>query len=165
MMWTDQGLAAFRQQLQAWMVDLDLDERGLEELLGYNSQGYLVRMYLGVLPSSRPPSARFLARLKRAGFSDNGNLRPATFPHQVYSITSGVVAVADLPVGTVIFGTPRQCPECVAEAEEGLRPRARTYYVYAHPCQKYCSTEHRRAWHRRQRRAARERHASGRREE
>ncbi len=151
--WTDGQLKAWREALRAWMMERGYGPRELEDLLGYNSGGYLVRMYLGELETSRPPSARFVRRLEEVGFSPNGDGRQETFPADLRPVVApGVVAVADLPPGTVILGEPRQCPECAAEAEEGKRHPSRTWYVFPHPRQKYCSPEHRRAWRRRQRR-------------
>ncbi len=150
--WTEQQVGNFRKTLRAWMVERSLDPEELEGLLGYRSGGYLVRMYLGELETDRPPSLAFRKRLEDVGFSGNG--RGLDFPAELRSVPSGVVAAADLPSGTIVLGTPRQCPECVAEAEEGRRHPARTWYVFAHPNQKYCSPEHRRAWYRRRRRKA-----------
>ena len=134
------------------MMEHGLGPRELEKLLGYRSNGYLVRMYLGELETDRRPSARFLERLKAAGFSPDGDgvdadtdLRPVT--------AAGIVAVDDLPPGTVILGHPRQCPECAAEADEGKRHPARTWYVFPHPQQRYCSPKHRRAWYKRRKKA------------
>ena len=142
--WTEADLIAFRQRLQDWMDEQGIGPQELEQQLGYSSGGCLVRMYLGELETSRAPSATFVARLKEAGFSPNGGHRPTT-PDQLHRIRAGVVAVADLPPGTVVLGEPRQCPECLAEVEEGTRHPARTWYVFPHPNQRYCCLRHRRA--------------------
>jgi hypothetical protein len=154
--WSEQRLRAFQDRLRAWMAERDLDAWALGELLGYRSNGLLVRMYLGDLETTRVPSAPFLERLKEAGFSGNGAGDEPIFPTELHPVVSGVVAVTSLTPGTVILGQPRQCPECLAEAEEGERHPARTWYIFAHPRQRYCSVEHRRAWYRRQRKRARD---------
>ncbi len=151
--WDEVTLTAFREALRLFMAEQGLTPQTLEEQLGYHSSGYLVRTYLGEVEQPLPPSQRFLDRLEHIGFSfsPNGHNSPARLTF--HPLPTGVVAVADLPPGTVILGQPRQCPECAAEAEEGKRHPARTWYVFAHPNQRYCSPEHRRAWYRRQKRS------------
>jgi hypothetical protein len=152
MPWDEVTLTTFREALRLFMLEHELTPQGLEGQLGYRSGGYLVRTYLGEVRRPLPPSQRFLERLERIGFSfsPNGN-EPSGAPQaSVHHLPAGVVAVVELPVGTVIAGQPRQCPECVAEAVEGKRHPARTWYVFGHPNQRYCSPKHRRAWYRRQ---------------
>jgi hypothetical protein len=150
--WDEVTLSEFREALRLFMVERELTAQMLEEEMGYHSSGYLVRTYLGEVQSPTPPSQPFLKRLEEVGFSfsPDGNGRPPST--SLHHLPSGVAAVAELPPGTVIVGQPRQCPECAAEAEEGKRHPARTWYVFAHSNQKYCSPKHRRAWYRRNKR-------------
>lgn len=148
--WSKEELGSFREALRCFMLEQGFDPLGLEKELGYRSSGYLVRTYLGEMKHDLPPSQPFLERLTELGFKTNGH-RPSTLHH----IRSGVVALADLPPGTVILGEPRQCPECVAESSEGERHPVRTWYVYPYACQIYCCRRHRRAWYRRVRSASR----------
>jgi hypothetical protein len=151
--WSEQQLRAFQRKLRAWMAERDLDPQALGELLGYRSNGLLVRMYLGDLETTRVPSVPFLERLEQAGFSGNGSGEEPILPVELHPVVSGVVAEASIAPGTVVLGQPRQCPECAAEAQEGKRHPARTWYVFAHPRQRYCCPKHRRAWYRRQKRS------------
>jgi hypothetical protein len=150
--WDEATLAAFREALRLWLLERGLTPQALETELGYRSKGYLVRTYLGEVQRPLPPSPPFLERLKRIGFSFSPDRRGRP-PRAVHHLPTGVAAVAELPPGTLIVGEPRQCPECAAEAGEGKRHPSRTWYVFAHPRQRYCSLQHRRAWHRRQRKA------------
>ena len=149
--WDEATLTEFREALRLFMLERHLTGQVLEERMGYHSSGYLVRTYLGEVKSPRRPSQPFLERLKQVGFSfsPNGNGNPTLA--SLHHLPAGVAAVAELPPGTVIVGQPRQCPECAAEAEEGKRHWARTWYVFAHSNQRYCSCRHRRAWYRRRR--------------
>lgn len=121
------------------MGERDLTPRELEERLGYNSDGLLVRMYLGELETSRAPSNPFLARLAGIGFDPDQSTAPRE-EKRIY----------DIPARARILADPKQCPECVAEAKEGKRSWADTWYVFPWGNQKYCCVEHRRAWYRRQ---------------
>jgi hypothetical protein len=149
--WDDNIIARFREALRAFMLERGLTPEMLERELGYRSKGYLVKTYLGEVQKPQPPSMPFLTRLTKIGFvfSPDGGAPPG----HVHHIPAGVVAIAELPPGTVIVGEARQCPECLAEAQEGKRHPDRTWYVFAHPRQKYCSARHGRAWRRRRRRA------------
>lgn len=143
--WSDRELETFRRSLVTWMRQEGYDAESLEEELGYNSEGLLVRTYLGVIDSAKPPSVPFVEKLRELGFDPavvKGNLHP----------TKDNAATHKLPAGTVISGEPVQCPECAAEAEEGKRAWTRTWYVFPWGNQRYCCVEHRRAWYRRQRR-------------
>jgi hypothetical protein len=128
------------------MMEKCLTAEKLEEMLGYRSKGCLVKTYLGDVKHPLEPSQPFLKRLEKIGFQ---------FPEEegdfinYYSLPSGTVAISEFPPGTVIVGSPKQCPECVAEVEEGKRHPTQTWYVFSHPQQKYCSIHHRRAWYRR----------------
>jgi hypothetical protein len=127
------------------MRESGYDAVSLEKKLGYNSKGLLVRTYLGVIESAKPPSEPFIQRLQEAGFDGaeiSANLH----------VTKDTYAKCELPAGTVVFGEPAQCPECAAEAEEGKRAWTETWYVFPWGNQKYCCREHRRAWYRRQQR-------------
>lgn len=154
MPWDEATLTAFREALRWFMLERELTPQALEERLGYRSNGYLVHTYLGEVKRPLPPSQRFLERLEQIGFSFSPNGHDSPTRTSVHHLPAGVVAVAELPPGTMIVGQPRQCPECVAEAEEGRRHPARTWYVFAYPNQKYRSLEHRRAWYRRRSRKA-----------
>jgi hypothetical protein len=131
------------------MFERDLTPIGLERRLGYNSQGYLVRTYLGWLDTHRAPSDEFLGRLEAEGFEWDP---AASFAPREAKKVTGTVAAHELPPGTLIVGKPRRCPECVAEAQEGKRLMSQTWYVFPYGNQKYCSVEHRKAWYRRERR-------------
>jgi len=113
--------------------------------MGYNSDGLLVRMYLGELESSREPSNPFLDRLAEVGFDPDKSVTPQR-KRTIY----------DIPSTAKIIAEPVQCPECVAEAEEGKRAWTETWYVFPWGNQKYCCVEHRRAWYKRQRAKERE---------
>lgn len=126
-----------------WMGENNFTPKTLEEALGYNSDGLLVRTYLGELESSRQPSQPFLDRLEKLGFSGSDY-------HTERHIAKGVSARTELPPGTHILSDPRQCPECAAEAQEGKRSWAQTWYVFPWGNQIYCCEEHRRAWYKRQ---------------
>jgi len=115
----------------------------LEESLGYNSDGLLVKMYLGELSTEREPSDPFCEKLEGLGF--DGKVEPKS-----RKIAMAAFAKREPPPGTVVLGEPRQCPECVAEAEEGKRAWTDTWYIFPWGNQKYCCEAHRRAWYRRQ---------------
>lgn len=151
--WDKVTLAAFREALRLFMLERELTPRTLEELMDYHSSGYLVRTYLGEVQRPLPPSQPFLKRLEGTGFTFSPDGRDRPPQAGLHSLPAGVSAVAELPSGTVIAGQPRQCPECAAEAQEGKRHPARTWYVFAHPRQRYCCPKHRRAWYRRQKRS------------
>ena len=125
------------------------DAESLEDAMGYNSDGLLVRTYLGELESARQPSQAFIDKLSLLGF-DGSRYRSSAH------LAKGVIAKEELPPGTIVMGNPVQCPECVAEAEEGKRPWTKTWYVFSWGNQKYCCREHRSAWYRRQRAATRD---------
>jgi len=141
--WTEKELSSFRQALAAWMRENDYNAISLEEELGYNSKGLLVRTYLGAIDSAKPPSRPFIEKLRGLGF--NGS----HFERDLH-VTVDTVSRHELPPGTVVCGEPVQCPECVAEAKEGKRPWSKTWYVFAWGNQIHCSEDHRRAWYRRQ---------------
>ena len=152
--WDEASLADFREALRLFMLERELTPQTLEELLGYRSSGYLVRTYLGEVKRPHPPSQPFLERLEQVGFSFSPNGHGGPAQTGIHHLPAGVVAVAELPPGTIVVGQPRQCPECAAEAQEGRRHPARTWYVFAYANQRYCSPRHRRAWYRRRRREA-----------
>ena len=149
--WDEAALTEFREALRLFMLERKLTPETLEGEMGYRSSGYLVRTYLGEVQKPAPPSQPFLNRLEQIGFSFSPNGNGKSIPSSLHHLPAGVAAVAELPPGTVIVGQPRQCPECAAEAEEGKRHPARTWYVFAHSNQRYCSCRHRRAWYRRRR--------------
>lgn len=140
--WVPGELRVWRRRLREWMVRQGYTALDLEKLLGYNSRGLLVRMYLGELETSRPPSSTFRKKVKRIGFDPNDIM-----VHKVRRVL--VDSDFDLPVGTRVLAQPKQCPECVAEAKEGKRPMSQTWYVYPYANQIYCCVAHRRAWYRR----------------
>lgn len=156
--WSEQQLRAFQERLRAWMAERDLDPQTLGELLAtgvmasWCASDASHRAYLGDPEATRVPSVPFVERLEQAGFSGNGGDEPV-FPAELHPVVSGVVAEASIAPGTVVPGQPRQCPECAAEVHEGRHYPARTWYVFAHPRQKYCCPKHRRAVYRRQKRS------------
>ncbi len=139
---TPEELLRFQVELRAFRTSLNYSPRELEEALGYESRGKLVRALEGCFPTPRQPSREFVWRLGE--FKAVGPIpKPPWAPALVYDPQAAAVPLER------IKAEARRCLECAAETLEGRRPEAGSWYWFGHPRARFCSRQHRRAWRRR----------------
>jgi len=152
--WTEEQISSFQSEARALLHRLRWSEEDLAAAIsgnGHWADRKLVRLYLGRWPSQplRQPPGWFAERVHRLLDEETtGRLAPKP---------PWVPRVSDTGTGRTIpaqkvLTEARQCPECVAEWQEGKRIWEDTWYFFGHPRAKFCSPQHRRAWRKRQRR-------------
>ena len=140
--WSEDEIRAFAKDLRQFRTSLGLSPQELEDILEYASQGKYVRALEGEW-GLRQPSQRFLKRLK-AFKATNPQLKKAWIAHVAEVLSADVV-----PLGR-IDAERRQCPECLAQAAEGLMDEAKAWFWPGHPRAVWCRA-HRKAGPRRRR--------------